>query len=663
MDLRKLLTPLLAAFCFVVPISANAQFAPGGVIGPSTFTFTAGSQSNIWSCNGGQSTCQLSVPSGFTGVLTVTVAQVSIGTYSNPPWSYAPGTPAYTNTITNSGSLTVNLGSNLYVQVADTTYTSGSVTVTGTCSGAVAMAPTGVASLVAGANMSVGSPPSPAVALIANPTLDASASATGSGTVGPILVAQATAQPTMQPGNPYVGNYIMGDGVTNGLWEICNNCSNSIGGYSTQHYHVLWVSFPGDATAPSDIGLGGFALGYGDASSVGENIAVGVGALENKTTFAPITGSQNIAIGNIALGYLTSGSSNLAIGIGSGQCLTTGGGNTILGDGIGLGTGCTASNNTFLGANAGFESATSTNSIAIGYQAGELVTGGSNNLFAGYDAGMQAANTVTSEVFLGSQAGQFVTGNGVVGVGPNSCEYASGNDTVCIGDGAGQGVSGTNNLRSVLIGTSAGGATTTGNSNTFIGFQSGAANTGGANNVGIGYQSLFNLTLGGNNVAVGNASCGGLLSGTWNICIGNNATLPSTTANGQMSIANAIYGFGNNTSGTGISAGCIAFYATTCTNGTVAMATPLVQPGYAQHGIVNLTTPGTCTALTACGTVTVTFSPAMTSAPECTATAATYAGYLYASTAASTASVVFTYITLGSVASAETVPVSYDCKV
>ena len=117
------------------------------VVGPTTYTFSAASQSNVWTCNGGQSSFALTVPTGFTGVLTVTVAQTSGGTYSNPPWAYAPGAPGYVNTITNSGSLTVNLGSNLYVKVADTTYTSGSVTVTGGCSAAVAAVPPQVTSV------------------------------------------------------------------------------------------------------------------------------------------------------------------------------------------------------------------------------------------------------------------------------------------------------------------------------------------------------------------------------------------------------------------------------------------------------------------------------------------------------------------------------------
>jgi hypothetical protein len=126
---------LICAF-LLVPVAVHAQSVP--VVGPSTYNFTAASQSNIWTCNGGQTTFQLVVPSGLTGVFTVTVAQTSGGTYGNPPWSYAPGVGTYANTITNSGALTVNLSSYGYVKVADTTYSSGSVTVSGVCSAAVA---------------------------------------------------------------------------------------------------------------------------------------------------------------------------------------------------------------------------------------------------------------------------------------------------------------------------------------------------------------------------------------------------------------------------------------------------------------------------------------------------------------------------------------------
>lgn len=134
MKLWRTLAFLLAAV--VLPFSS--AFAGAPVVGPSTFNFTGASQSNTWSCIGGQSSFQLAVPSGLVGTFTVTVGQTSGTATLNPPWAYAPGSTTYTNTITNSGSLTVNLGSNFFVKVSDTAYTSGSATVTGSCSSAVA---------------------------------------------------------------------------------------------------------------------------------------------------------------------------------------------------------------------------------------------------------------------------------------------------------------------------------------------------------------------------------------------------------------------------------------------------------------------------------------------------------------------------------------------
>ena len=72
---------------------ARAADASVPVVGPTTYTFNAASQSNTWTCNGGQSSFALTVPTGLTGVLTVTVSQSSGGTYVNPPWAYAPGAP------------------------------------------------------------------------------------------------------------------------------------------------------------------------------------------------------------------------------------------------------------------------------------------------------------------------------------------------------------------------------------------------------------------------------------------------------------------------------------------------------------------------------------------------------------------------------------------
>lgn len=97
--------------------------------------------------------------------------------------------------------------------------------------------------------------------------------------------------------------------------------------------------------------------------------------------------------------------------------------------------------------------------------------------------------------------------------------------------------------------------------------------------------------------------------------------------------------------------------------GYLATSTDTIGPGYSKPGIVTLTTPATCSANTTCGTVAVTFSPAMVSAPECTATVATTPGYVFSSVAPSTSGVTFEFVTLNAISTATAVPVSYDCKV
>lgn len=335
---------------------------------------------------------------------------------------------------------------------------------------------------------------------------------------------------------------------------------------------MLWVTNPGDLTAPADIALGGCALCSGDASSVGENVALGVGTLENKTNQSPITGYANVAIGNIALGYLTSGKGNNAIGAGSGLCISSGSGNMIMGGGLGYGSGCTGSTNILIGDTAGFEDSSSTSMVEIGHDAGEFVNSGTRTIFIGSDAGANAGSSLTDSSFIGTSSGRYSSGNDIAAIGPYSCDNITAADVVCIGNAAGQGSSSANGSRSVFIGSYSGQSISTGTQNVFIGFQSGFKSTGGQSNVGIGYQSLPNNNFGGANVSIGSNSCQNITNGTWNVCIGYNSSVPTASGNGQLSIANAIYGQSNYTATTGVSQGCIAFYSQSCTPGTVYSA-------------------------------------------------------------------------------------------
>lgn len=80
-----------------------------------------------------------------------------------------------------------------------------------------------------------------------------------------------------------------------------------------------------------------------------------------------------------------------------------------------------------------------------------------------------------------------------------------------------------------------------GSINTAFGFQAMQNNINGDNNTAIGSGSLIN-SQGHNNTAIGNSSLNGLTTGSDNIGLGFSANVPNPTGNGQMSIANVIYG-------------------------------------------------------------------------------------------------------------------------
>ncbi len=89
----------------------------------------------------------------------------------------------------------------------------------------------------------------------------------------------------------------------------------------------------------------------------------------------------------------------------------------------------------------------------------------------------------------------------------------------------------------------------------------------------------------------------------------------------------------------------------------------VIQPGVAQHGILSITTPSTCTALSACASGSVTFTTAMTAATyECTANSETYP-YVVEVNAKTTTEVTFEIYNLVAVSAAQTVPVDYACAV
>lgn len=120
-------------------------------------------------------------------------------------------------------------------------------------------------------------------------------------------------------------------------------------------------------------------------------------------------------------------------------------------------------------------------------------------------------------------------------------------------------------------------ALTSGNSNTAIGSLAAITLSSGSHNTAVGYVALNTATTGSGNTAVGDTALALVAAGSNNVgvgyaagnnvtsagkcvAVGYNAQPPSATADGGMSIQNAIYGTGNTGSGTSVSAGNLGLY-------------------------------------------------------------------------------------------------------
>lgn len=154
-------------------------------------------------------------------------------------------------------------------------------------------------------------------------------------------------------------------------------------------------------------------------------------------------------------------------------------------------------------------------------------TNGKDNTFVGYNSGNLSVSGIDN-----------------VGVGPGTLlAVTTGSDNVAFGNLAGALIQdGTGNI---LAGQFAGGSLVSGYGNIMQGTHAGYVATG-SNNIIIGQNAGEALTTGSNN-----------------LIIGVDIDPQSNTADNQMTIQNAIFGSGNNGSGTSLSGGNIGFYATT----------------------------------------------------------------------------------------------------
>jgi hypothetical protein len=205
----------------------------------------------------------------------------------------------------------------------------------------------------------------------------------------------------------------------------------------------------GDALsdADSNVAIGESALGSDTLGS--GSVAIGDSALYSQN-FTSAATSFNTAVGYAAGNSTTTGQSNVFVGYYSGQYNSTGYANTFIGSAAGTGvTGAriTGNSNTAVGQSAGedLQGGASDNTF-LGANAGGQVTTGSHNILIGHDAGTHdtpittGANNIIIGNFsdIASATGEdaIVMGYNVTGVGADNFTFGRGENDSNIAFGA-----------------------------------------------------------------------------------------------------------------------------------------------------------------------------------------------------------------------------------
>ncbi len=267
-----------------------------------------------------------------------------------------------------------------------------------------------------------------------------------------------------------------------------------------------------DAGKAVDTGFQNTFIGSlaGSAMNTGNlNTAVGIAALTADTK-----GQNSTAIGRRALATqnFTSAtdSYNTAVGALAGEAVTTGINNTLIG-GLAGDALQDADHNVAVGAYALTTDTLGSNSVAIGRQALQTQNFTSATSAFNTAVGDQAGLSVTTGVqntLVGANAGDALTdadSNVAVGYGSLSSD-TKGSRTVAIGRNAliTQNFTSATSSNSTAVGYEAGRNTTTGINNCFFGSNAGYAITDADDNVAIGRSALATDVLGSKSVAVGN---------------------------------------------------------------------------------------------------------------------------------------------------------------
>ena len=342
-------------------------------------------------------------------------------------------------------------------------------------------------------------------------------------------------------------------------------------------------------TSGNDIKLAVGAAGSVHSSGVGgtSNTVLGVDAgigLEAGSNYNVLIGdlvgdasmdnaSNNVGIGQAALGALTSGDNNVVIGMQAGIVMTSQSNCVIIGKDAGVALDNDGANGTVaVGANAGAALTSGAANTFIGFEAGNDMTTGSQNIAIGYQTLDQATTNAEWNVAIGNGAmgGSIGTDNvdACVAIGGTALENglastASGSVAV----GYNTLANNTDGEKNIAIGWRAGESITVGGSNVSLGYQALTDGATGSNNTAIGNQTLYRIQDGCNsNTAVGSLALSGssnagtfdhnsavgylagdaITSGNKNTCIGAESDPSSSSATNQTAVGYGTQGQSDN---------------------------------------------------------------------------------------------------------------------
>jgi len=413
---------------------------------------------------------------------------------------------------------------------------------------------------------------------------------TGVTAAGAVQKAGDTMQGTLDMG----GNFLAGVStitMLNGSIAIVppgtggsnNNYGVSIGSNSYNNYNSgVGVGYNTYGNSSGGVGLGvsaygnnnaGVGVGYGAANN--NDYAVGLGAYakdnapystsvgaysQNNKTYGAALGAYSYASSSAAaLGAYAKANAELSLALGFGTVNNSTGtasfggygvnaayyqvnGSTILamlpgvaslGVGVEAGRVSTATQNTFVGVQAGYDNTAGAGNSFLGYRAGYANTTGAGNSFMGKSVAY-SNTTGSNNTFLGFESALANTTGGNNSYLGHSAGYnnLTGSANAAFGSGAGRGISGQSYSSSTLVGYQAGYNLNASVGNILIGYKAGYTITTGTGNIVIGYDQDVYTPTDNNVLNIGGVLFGELQDKT----IGINSFLPTTPVKPQAAL-------------------------------------------------------------------------------------------------------------------------------